>query len=345
MMTTFAVRSSQAVPIRDDLRSASVGRPCHSALRFATRSSTATTTAARRTVTAKASTDPERMPTSPATSPAAMARPKGARGWRRNRIRAGCSAGTRVGRAGPTCVPWGSSMHQVGWDGTGPQPGRWIAGQSRRRQGPKPSRPVPSGDTADTSCTFPDTPSRLEKWTTTTSARLCSWYVACCAQHVSSGVRMLTPPIGRASGGPDLLIVDGDPATRQALREFLAGAGFASEEAADADSALGRAGGSKPAAIVLHDCLSGAQGLEILESLRVHHPDVPVVFIAQSGEPETRAAAARCAVTAYVNKPFRLADLLVTIVRAVDGPARSRQRAVRRAPSRQSRSRAERAAG
>jgi len=156
---------------------------------------------------------------------------------------------------------------------------------------------------------------------------------------------MLTPPIGRAPRSPDLLIVDGDPETRQALREFLAGAGFASEEAADADTALGRAGGAKPAAIVLHDHLPGAQGLEILESLRVHHPDVPVVFIAQTDGPESRAAAARCAVAAYLDKPFRLPDLLATIVRTVEGPTRSRSRAGRRASSRPPRPEAERAAG
>ncbi len=109
---------------------------------------------------------------------------------------------------------------------------------------------------------------------------------------------MASPVTGRVPCSPGLLVVDGDPATRQVLREFLARAGFPSEEAADVTTALARAGGTKPAAIVLHDRLSGPQGLEILETLRADHPDVPVVFIAHLGGPEARAAAARCALTA-----------------------------------------------
>jgi len=140
-----------------------------------------------------------------------------------------------------------------------------------------------------------------------------------------------------SASGPGLLIVDGDPATRRALREFLAGAGFASEEAADVTAALARARGTRPAAIVFHDRLAGAQGLEILEVLRAHQPDVPVVFIAQSGGPEVQAAAASSAVTAYLDKPFRLADLLASIDRAVhgpEGPPRGRRGSRRAAASR-----------
>jgi len=131
---------------------------------------------------------------------------------------------------------------------------------------------------------------------------------------------MPLPAIRPVASGPGLLIVDGDPATRHALREFLAGAGFASEEAADVGAALARAGGTRPAAIVLHDHLAGAQGLEILEVLRAQQPDVPVVFIAHDGGPEVRAAAVRCSVSAYLDKPFHLSDLLASIDRAVHGP-------------------------
>ena len=82
---------------------------------------------------------------------------------------------------------------------------------------------------------------------------------------------------------PHLLVVDPDPGTRQILRECLANAGFQSEEAAFLDGALARLAGSRPAAVVVHDGI-GAEGVEILEALRAHHPDVPVVFIAQRGD-------------------------------------------------------------
>jgi DNA-binding response OmpR family regulator len=118
---------------------------------------------------------------------------------------------------------------------------------------------------------------------------------------------------------PHLLVIDPDPGTRKILREFLARAGFQSEEAAFLDGALARLAGSRPAAVVVHDGIEGAAGLEILEALRAHHPDLPVVFIAQRGDRRI-AAGASLAATACVSKPFHIADLLAAVVRTVDGP-------------------------
>ncbi len=128
-----------------------------------------------------------------------------------------------------------------------------------------------------------------------------------------------TPPT------PGLLVVDGDPGTRGLLREFLAGAGFESEEAGDLQTALTRVAGTRPAAVILHDRIPGAQGVELVEILRARHPDLPVVFIADIRDAETRASAARLAATAYVDKPFRMSELLATVVRAVHF-SRSRSR-------------------
>ena len=119
-----------------------------------------------------------------------------------------------------------------------------------------------------------------------------------------------------APGSPGILVVDADPATRQLLRDGFARAGFESEAADDLDSALVRVAGARPAAVVLHDGIAGPQGVELVENLRVRHPELPVVFIANGG-PDARAAAACFAATACLAKPFRMADLLAAVVRAV----------------------------
>jgi DNA-binding response OmpR family regulator len=119
-----------------------------------------------------------------------------------------------------------------------------------------------------------------------------------------------------ASGNSGILVVDADPATRQLLREIFARAGFESEAADDLQSALVRVAGARPAAVILHDGIAGAQGVELLENLRVQHAGLPVVFIANGGS-EAPAAGARLAATAYLAKPFRMADLLAAVVRAV----------------------------
>jgi DNA-binding response OmpR family regulator len=116
---------------------------------------------------------------------------------------------------------------------------------------------------------------------------------------------------------PGLLVVDGDSATRRLLREFLAGAGFATEEAPDAGTALARLAAGEPAAIVLHDGLSGQQGLELVTLLRAEHPTLPVVFIAGITGPEGRARAARLCGPGWLDKPFRVPQLVSTVRRAV----------------------------
>jgi DNA-binding NtrC family response regulator len=123
---------------------------------------------------------------------------------------------------------------------------------------------------------------------------------------------------------PHLLVVDPDPGTRQILREFLANAGFPSEEAAFLDGALAQLAGNRPAAVVVHDGIEGAAGVEILEALRTHHPDLPVVFIAPTGDHRI-ASGAFLAPTACLNKPFHISELLTAVVRAVHGPAVARR--------------------
>jgi DNA-binding NtrC family response regulator len=153
----------------------------------------------------------------------------------------------------------------------------------------------------------------------------------------------MAEPVRYTPGNPGLLVVDADPATRQLLRDVFARAGFESEAADDLESALARVAGTRPAAVVLHDGIAGPQGVELLENLRVQHPELPVVFIANGG-PDAPAGAARFAATAYLAKPFALADLLAAVVRAVHlaepsppAPRRSTVAAIR--PSRLGRAR------
>src|SRR5262249_54390192 len=72
-----------------------------------------------------------------------------------------------------------------------------------------------------------------------------------------------------------LLVVDDDPSTRQVLREFLEHAGFRTGEAPDASTALARIASSQPAALVLHDHLSGRQGPRTPPSRRPTPPSPP----------------------------------------------------------------------
>jgi CheY-like chemotaxis protein len=72
----------------------------------------------------------------------------------------------------------------------------------------------------------------------------------------------------------------------------------------------------EPAAIILDHEMPGDWGLEILPTLRQRWPAIPVVIITAFGGPKARETATRLGAAAYLDKPFRVADL-VSIVRRV----------------------------
>jgi two-component system nitrogen regulation response regulator GlnG len=77
----------------------------------------------------------------------------------------------------------------------------------------------------------------------------------------------------------------------------------------------------EPAAIILDHELPGDWGLEVLPLLRQRHPGVPVIVITAFGGPRLRAIAEGLGAAGYLDKPFRLAQLL-SVVRQVLAPAR-----------------------
>jgi CheY-like chemotaxis protein len=119
----------------------------------------------------------------------------------------------------------------------------------------------------------------------------------------------------RAPDDSPLLIVDDDPEMRAMLRDVLAGAGFPTEEAADTEALLALIPRVEPAAIILDHEMPGDWGLEILPALRQRWPSIPIVIITAFGGPKARETATRLGAAAYLDKPFRVADLLAIVRR------------------------------
>jgi DNA-binding response OmpR family regulator len=91
-------------------------------------------------------------------------------------------------------------------------------------------------------------------------------------------------------------------------------------EAADTEALLAIVSRMEPAAIILDHEMPGDWGLEVLPVLRRQRPGIPVVIITAFGGPKARETAHRLGAAAYLDKPFRVADLLA-IVRRVARPA------------------------
>jgi DNA-binding NarL/FixJ family response regulator len=111
-----------------------------------------------------------------------------------------------------------------------------------------------------------------------------------------------------------ILLVDDHPLTRSALSGLLQQHGFdVVGEAADGESAVGRAADLQPDLILLDLSMPGLDGLSALPRLREAAPDCEVVVLTASGEETNLLAAIRAGAAGYLLKsepPARIVDFL-----------------------------------
>jgi DNA-binding response OmpR family regulator len=73
--------------------------------------------------------------------------------------------------------------------------------------------------------------------------------------------------------------------------------------------------------VLLDVHLPGLDGVEVLQELRHRWPRLPVFVMTAFGGPDTEALVRRGGAVAYLDKPFRLAELLEHIERVVEARA------------------------
>jgi DNA-binding response OmpR family regulator len=124
-----------------------------------------------------------------------------------------------------------------------------------------------------------------------------------------------------------VLVVDDDPAWRDALKGWLEREGFRAIMLARADWIVPAVELHHPDVIVLDVNLPGVSGLEVLDGLRRRWPSLPVVIMTAFGGPGVGDTARRLGAAAYLEKPFRMAAL-VNEIRRVARPGRQDELAV-----------------
>jgi DNA-binding NtrC family response regulator len=138
----------------------------------------------------------------------------------------------------------------------------------------------------------------------------------------------LQPKESRPAGPDDrtpgltLLVVDDDPAWRDALKEWLERESFRAIMLARADWVVQAVELHRPDVIVLDVNLPGTSGLDVLGALERRWPSLPVVIMTAFGGPGVGAEARRLGAAAYLEKPFRMGTLVDEIrrVAASAGP-------------------------
>ena len=121
------------------------------------------------------------------------------------------------------------------------------------------------------------------------------------------------PPM--KDSGLTLLIVDDDPAWRDALKEWLEREGFRAIMLARADWVVPAVELHRPDVVILDVNLPGASGLDVLGVLERRWPSLPLVVMTAFGGPGSGAEARRLGAAAYLEKPFRMGTLVDEIRR------------------------------
>jgi len=118
----------------------------------------------------------------------------------------------------------------------------------------------------------------------------------------------------------DILIVDDEPDIRELVSGILQDEGYSTRSARDSDDALQAVGQRRPSLLFLDIWLQGSRldGLQILDTVKADHPDLPVVMISGHGNIETAVSAIKRGAYDFIEKPFKADRLVLIAERALE---------------------------
>ena len=110
-----------------------------------------------------------------------------------------------------------------------------------------------------------------------------------------------------------ILVVEDDKAVRDGLVMNLQLQGYKVISAADGDEGMKQAFDSHPDLVVLDIMLPGFNGLDILDELRKHGRNIPVLLVSARDRMEHKIEGLELGADDYVTKPFELPELLARV--------------------------------
>src|SRR5262247_1780747 len=118
----------------------------------------------------------------------------------------------------------------------------------------------------------------------------------------------------------DILIVDDEADIRELVSGILQDEGFVTRTARDSDDALAQIAARRPNLVFLDIWLQGSRldGLQLLDSVKQQHPELPVVMISGHGNIETAVAAIKQGAYDFIEKPFKVDRLVLVADRALE---------------------------
>src|SRR5476651_699122 len=118
----------------------------------------------------------------------------------------------------------------------------------------------------------------------------------------------------------DILIVDDEADIRDLVAGILQDEGYDARTARNSDDALAAIVSRRPNLVFLDIWLQGSRldGLQLLDTVKEQHPDLPVVMISGHGNIETAVAAIKRGAYDFIEKPFKADRLVLVADRALE---------------------------
>ena len=115
-----------------------------------------------------------------------------------------------------------------------------------------------------------------------------------------------------------VVIVDDDPAVRDALDSLFRSVGFATRSFAAPAELLAAALPDGPACLVLDVRMPGLSGLDLQDRLARGGPGLPIVFMTGHGDIPMTVRAMKAGAVDFLAKPFRDQDMLDAVAAAIE---------------------------
>src|SRR5215831_418441 len=118
----------------------------------------------------------------------------------------------------------------------------------------------------------------------------------------------------------EILIVDDEADIRELVAGILQDEGYTTRTARNSDDALSVIATRRPNLVFLDIWLQGSKldGLQLLDSVKQEHAELPVVMISGHGNIETAVAAIKHGAYDFIEKPFKADRLVLVAERALE---------------------------
>ena len=114
-----------------------------------------------------------------------------------------------------------------------------------------------------------------------------------------------------------VLVVDDEPIVCHSVRKILSKQSCAVEEAFDVDAAMQKMKLQVYDLVILDLKMPKRSGMEVLKSIRIQYPDLPVVMVTGHGTIETAVEATKLGAFNFIPKPFTPQELTKVAVEAL----------------------------